>query len=94
MMELSLYNVPKEIERIENESSMDDLLVLENLIPSATRNVKEYLELQSAMIHLEECANSKPQRDFNQISISLEQLENNTFKMQYNVRNVYISLSF
>lgn len=72
MMKLRTNAVPEEIENIEFYNDMDELVKFQDLVSDATKDGKAYMKLCSTMVHLEECANSKPQREFSEESVVLE----------------------
>lgn len=70
MDKIKSYDIPKDIHQIELGSEISKFNALENLVPQFRSNNETYFELLSAMIHLEEAANSKHMQKF-----SLEQVQ-------------------
>lgn len=88
MMKLHAYNVPGEIEMIEYYDNISEFSKWEDMAANAMKDETVYYNLCTAMIHLEECANAKPQRQFNQNAIYVKQqpsAQGNMFKIEYDV---------
>lgn len=88
MMKLHAYNVPGKIEVIESNDSKSEFSKWEDMAANFMKDETVYYNLCTAMIHLEECANAKPHRQFNQNAIYVKQqpsAKGNMFKFEYDV---------
>lgn len=87
MMKVHEYIIPPEIEEIEYEGKMSAFSHWESKSPKLMEDPSTYLSLCTTMIHLEECANTKPQREFNSKRIYLKHLspQGNIFRLEYEV---------
>lgn len=94
MQKLKPYDIPDDIQAIEVETDAAKFKMLESLIPVSRSNEASYIKLLSAMLHLEEVANSGRVRKFNLQNIQLiyESRDDKIFAIELNVSIMTISI--
>lgn len=96
MLELKPYDIPDDIQDIEFEADAAKFEMLESLIPESRSNEANYIKLLSAMVHLEDAANSGRVRRFNLRNIQLiyESQNDNIFAIELDVSKTTIFIRY
>lgn len=95
MQKLKQYEIPEDIRMIEFGGDESKFQHLQNLLAEFRSNEKAYIELCTAMIHLEEAAHSRTERKFDlrNVELTLCSQEKNVIKIEHNVSTIEFGLN-
>lgn len=79
------YDIPDEIRAIEFDEDSSNFLALKNMIPESRYCESKYIQLLSAMVYLEEAANSRRVQNFNleNVQLTLHSNRDGIFTTEY-----------
>lgn len=87
MEKLKDYEVPENIRKVEFDADTSKFEDLMKMIPESRSKDTAYIQLLSAMVHLDEVVNSRivSEFDLQNIQLVFESHMDRVFKIQYNV---------